>query len=401
MTAENNPSAESEASSNPPAASEAVVAPLPTPWLTFVVIGVCTAIFAYLNLAQNTSSFNQVTEILAPSAVSIWTGYYWGLLTSALVHFEIWHFLFNMWWAKDFGKLLEPTLGRLPYLIFLAAAAVASGGVELATTLSVNKQVIGFSGVVYAMFGFGLAARKTQPLYEKIVDRNTTQWLLGWLVLCIVLTIAGIWNVANAAHVGGLVFGYLAGTAWALPRFRVPCVGAAAALIGVALISCFYLPWSGAWNDRAAIRHLRELRWQAEAGVAKAQHEFGHFLFRYVAERRQEGLQLIKKSAEQGHVPAMNSIAWISATAVNDKLRNGAEALKWASDACAKDGWKEANYIDTLAAAYAEADRWKEAVETQQKAIDQLTVEQQNNTNLLQSFRKRLEQYQNQQKARE
>ena len=109
MTAQDNFSPESEASSNPPAASEAVVAPLPTPWLTYAVVGVCTAIFAYLNLAQNTPSFNQVSEILAPSAVSIWTGYYWGLLTSALVHFEIWHFLFNMWWAKDFGKLLEPT----------------------------------------------------------------------------------------------------------------------------------------------------------------------------------------------------------------------------------------------------------------------------------------------------
>jgi len=68
-------------------------------------------------------------------------------------------------------------------------------------------------------------------------------------------------------------------------------------------------------------------------------------------------------------IPA-NSIAWILATDRNKKLRNGDESVQWALIACKNDGGKNPEYLDTLAAAYAEAGRFEEAVRTARKSLN-------------------------------
>ena len=149
-------------------------------WVSYAVIAICVAVFAFLNLATEASFFESIATTLAPSNIDIWAGAYWGLITTAFVHIGIWHVAFNMWWAKDFGAVLEPTMGRSRYLLFILAAAFVSSGAQLALS---GQTGIGFSGVVYAMFGYGLAARHAEPCYQHIVNSSTIKWLLGWLVL--------------------------------------------------------------------------------------------------------------------------------------------------------------------------------------------------------------------------
>ena len=67
---------------------------------------------------------------------------------------------------------------------------------------------------------------------------------------------------------------------------------------------------------------------------------------------------------------AANSLAWVLATDENKKYRNGMEALRWAQVACKGDGRKNPEYLDTLAAAYAESGRYKSAVETAREGLD-------------------------------
>ena len=64
------------------------------------------------------------------------------------------------------------------------------------------------------------------------------------------------------------------------------------------------------------------------------------------------------------------NLAWLLATSPEAAIRNGSEALRWAAKAVDLSRGKDASMLDALAAAYAEAGRFQEAVETARRAID-------------------------------
>ena len=65
---------------------------------------------------------------------------------------------------------------------------------------------------------------------------------------------------------------------------------------------------------------------------------------------------------------ALNNLAWLQATSADDSLRNGAEAVRLAERACQLTSNKQPVMLGTMAAAYAEAGRFPEAIATAQKA---------------------------------
>jgi Flp pilus assembly protein TadD len=64
----------------------------------------------------------------------------------------------------------------------------------------------------------------------------------------------------------------------------------------------------------------------------------------------------------------LNNLAWVLATSPDDKLRNGAEAVRLAERACELTHYGQPLFVGTLAAAYAECGRFPEAVATAEKA---------------------------------
>ena len=64
----------------------------------------------------------------------------------------------------------------------------------------------------------------------------------------------------------------------------------------------------------------------------------------------------------------LTDTAWILATNPNASVRDGAEAVALAQRAVELSGGQEPAILDTLAAAYAEAGRFPEAVEVARKA---------------------------------
>ncbi len=78
-----------------------------------------------------------------------------------------------------------------------------------------------------------------------------------------------------------------------------------------------------------------------------------------------EALRLDPKNAE-----ALNGRAWILATCPEAHIRNGKIAYDFALRACEISGWKAANHLDTLAAAYAESRDFTHATEWENKALE-------------------------------
>jgi Flp pilus assembly protein TadD len=66
---------------------------------------------------------------------------------------------------------------------------------------------------------------------------------------------------------------------------------------------------------------------------------------------------------------SQNNLAWILATSADPTVRNGTEAVQHAECACELTSFKETSMVGTLAAAYAEAGRFPEAVTTAESAV--------------------------------
>ena len=80
---------------------------------------------------------------------------------------------------------------------------------------------------------------------------------------------------------------------------------------------------------------------------------------------------------------ALNNAAWALATSPDDKIRNGARAVQLAERACELTHYRTTIMVGTLAAAYAEAGRFDEAIATGQKAC--ALASELGETNLLKS----------------
>jgi Flp pilus assembly protein TadD len=65
----------------------------------------------------------------------------------------------------------------------------------------------------------------------------------------------------------------------------------------------------------------------------------------------------------------LNNLSWLLATDPNPALRDGPEAVRLAQQACQQTGYKAPSLLGTLAAAYAEAGRFTDAIATAQKAL--------------------------------
>lgn len=71
------------------------------------------------------------------------------------------------------------------------------------------------------------------------------------------------------------------------------------------------------------------------------------------------------------HRDALNALAWLEATCPDPSLRNGKEALQKARRVCELTKWKDADFLDTLAAACAETGDFEQAVRYQSAAISE------------------------------
>jgi tetratricopeptide (TPR) repeat protein len=129
--------------------------------------------------------------------------------------------------------------------------------------------------------------------------------------------------------------------------------------------------------DEAIVQFRTAL--QLEPNFAPAHNQLGQALVQ--KGQLQEALAHFQRAVqiEPDYAPACNSLAWLLATSPEPTLRNGARAIELASHAEQLSRGQNLAWIGTLAAAYAEAGRFSEAIATSQRAL-RLAAAQTNET---------------------
>jgi membrane associated rhomboid family serine protease len=179
----------------------------------------------------------------------VWAGELWQPFTTTLLHANLIHAGFNLYWLWVFGQALETVLGSYRFFGLCVLLAYGSMMPEFVVTAYHGDPnnvvaILGFSGVVYGLFGMLWMGRRWRPDFQSVCDAGTVRLMIGWLLLCIVLTYTNVMPVANIAHGAGLGLGVLYGLAIFEPQRRrrllvwLP-LAAATTLLALALLLGF------------------------------------------------------------------------------------------------------------------------------------------------------------------
>lgn len=200
-------------------------------------------------------------------SLSVWQGEIWRPLTTTLLHGNLLHAGFNIFGLWFFGRVLEERLGPLRYLGFVVLLAYVSMMPEfLWINYDARPQVaiVGFSGVVYGLFGMTWVGRRRHADLAAVCTDDLVRVMLGWLIVCVGLTWAKLYPVANVAHASGLAFGALYGMAlfggegrW---RFVLSSVLATAAVLSTLLGFPGHRGYEAVRHYRQFERVLRDLQ---------------------------------------------------------------------------------------------------------------------------------------------
>ncbi len=232
-----------------PASTNAATESATQPWVSRVAIIACIVIFLGLIAETDPTSWETVSRFGYLPPDSIWNGAYWALVSSVFVHFTFWHAAFNVYWLWVLGSCLERAIGSWLFLGFFVASAFLSSSFQLAMS---GDTGYGLSGVVYAIFGFMWLTRHRYSQFRDVLGLGTIRFFLVWLVGCIFLTYANIWEVGNAAHVSGLLFGSIVARCFVLHRKSRIMLTGLVALVGLSIVPLFWCPWSVGWLGQQA-----------------------------------------------------------------------------------------------------------------------------------------------------
>jgi rhomboid protease GluP len=136
-------------------------------------------------------------------------GQWWRLVTSMFLHGGLLHIMFNMFALWQVGRLVERMFGSARFLALYMIAGVCGSLASVLWNPHVNS--VGASGAIFGIIG-GLLAfiRRPDSGVPGTIVKDLRGSLSGFLLFNIA---AGLVypHTDNAAHIGGLVGGYLAG----------------------------------------------------------------------------------------------------------------------------------------------------------------------------------------------
>ena len=210
--------------------------------VTLTLIGINTAVYL-AELAMGGSSdgtgnwiFNHGALLMSGSLngqpVGIAHGEWWRLVTSAFLHFGIFHLAINMYSLFYAGTLLEHLIGRWRFaLLYLASGIAGSAGAIL---WSPNEITVGASGAIFGVLG-GLF------VLERRGHIATGGQIAGLIVLNLIITFTFASYISVGGHIGGLIAGVV--LMLLLHQYRRSAAMSVAGAVAVVAISVVIAYW--------------------------------------------------------------------------------------------------------------------------------------------------------------
>lgn len=144
----------------------------------------------------------------AAVGIRIQDGEVWRLITHAFLHGGLLHLAFNTYFLIVVGPALERSMGSLRFALLYLLSAVG-GGIAGSLWHFPMVPLVGGSGALFGMLGAAVALnmRAGRHLLDFLSYQGPRQ-----LIFLIVVNLAIGWLipvVSNAAHIGGLVAGFV------------------------------------------------------------------------------------------------------------------------------------------------------------------------------------------------
>ena len=198
--------------------------------MTVILVVVTVAVFVLQIMTSRPNglpgaSTSLVQEWLALNFDDVMTrGQIWRLLTYAFCHDQsnLLHIVFNMMVLYSIGGVLRHLLGDREFLWFYLVAAVFAGICSLVfyRLVGIRAEIIGASGATMGVFCLVALHYPRQKVLLMGIIPIEFRWLLAAFVaidtLPMISQVAAAFQnrqtvsqVANSAHIGGLIFGFL------------------------------------------------------------------------------------------------------------------------------------------------------------------------------------------------
>jgi len=187
--------------------------------VTSLALGLCLVVFAAIGVLGDRviAALTIVPVVVANGGLAfgnlgdaLASGQLWRLLSPAFLHFGWMHLIFNMLWLWYFGRQVEALQGSRRMLTLLLFAGL---GANLAQYATGTVLFGGMSGVDFALLAYVWLMSWRAPRSGFFVPQMLVVFMLGWLVFAMtdMAAMVGFGNVANEAHLGGLVVGLALG----------------------------------------------------------------------------------------------------------------------------------------------------------------------------------------------
>ena len=171
--------------------------------VTYFLMAFCVFVF-FISFVVGKGNLDAYTlyKLGAVSSTAIKSGEIWRLLTGTFLHAGLIHLLVNIYSLCIIGVQLENFVGKKKFLVIYLVSAISGSLMSSLFTTSIS---VGASGAIFGLLGSMLYFGYHYRLYlGNVLKAQIIPIIL--LNLFIGFTLPGI---DNAAHIGGLIGGYL------------------------------------------------------------------------------------------------------------------------------------------------------------------------------------------------